>query len=151
MIAREVDKKAMGLAFRQPIPRVGITAEALIRLLRRFGRGGHALQFTVRHDSLMDRQDPIDIQIQAPNVGLEVDLLRIENFGRLRSRWAGTKYIGFDQESFFSQISHDDAIVVRIADDLIKLYRTSAVRQNHVVPHGLKYRLLFRFRETVRR
>ena len=62
-------------------------------------------------------------------LALEVDRLRIGNFGRLRSRRTGSKDIGFDKNFFFSQISHDDAIVVRIAVDLIELHCARAVRQ----------------------
>src|SRR4030095_1165994 len=79
-------------------------------LFRRLRRSRHTLQFAIRHDSTVNRQDPIDIDVQAPNVGFEVDRLRIGNFGRFRSLRTGSKDIGFDKNFFFAQINHDDAI-----------------------------------------
>ena len=46
----------------------------------------------------MDRNNPIHLDIQPPDVGLEVDRLCIGDFGRLGSRRERCKNIGFDQK-----------------------------------------------------
>ena len=94
----------------------------------------------------MQRQDLIDVNIQAPNIGLESNRERIRNFGWLRARRAWSKGIGFDQNFFLAQIGHDDPIMMGVTADLIELHRARAVGQNHIVAHGLENWLLSRSR-----
>ena len=45
----------------------------------------------------VDRQDPIDVDVQAPDVGLEINRERIWHFGWFRARRAWSEDVGFDE------------------------------------------------------
>ena len=96
-------------------------------------RGGllsdRSKQVAVWNDPAVNRYDSVDIEPEAANVGLQIDRLWIGNLRRLGSRCERSIHIGFDEQLFFAQVGHDDAIVMWITDDLIKFYGARAIGQ----------------------
>src|SRR5688500_771023 len=62
----------------------------------------HCEQLAIRNDPAVDRYDPVDLEAEASDVGLQIDRLWIGNLGRLGSRREGSIHIGFDEQFFFA-------------------------------------------------